>query len=315
MRAVVINEFGGPEVLELIDTERPEPGPGEILVRVHAAGLNPADWKIRAGHIGHIGEPPIVLGLDAAGVVEAAGPGVTAFAAGDEVYASKRSKNGTYAEFVVLDASEVARKPAGVSHIEAAALPTAGLTAWQVLHDGAELEPGQRVLVHAAAGGVGHLAVQIAKAAGAYVIGTASAGNHAFLRDLGADELIDYREQDFAEALAAETARVHVVIDAIGGDYGPRSLKVLRPGGILLSISGTGSDRRITPADAAAFGLRYAEFGYRPSSADLDRIADLVTAGTLRVHVDRAFPLEDVAAAHRFSETGRVRGKTVLTVR
>lgn len=315
MRSVVINRFGGPEVLELVDTERPEPGPGEILVRVHAAGLNPADWKIRAGHIAHIGEPPIILGLDVSGVVEQTGAGVTAFVAGDEVYASKRSKIGTYAQYVVVSESEAAHRPPGVSHVEAAALPTAGLTAWQALHDGAELKPGQRVLIHAASGGVGHLAVQIAKAADAHVIGTAGAGNHAFLRELGADELIDYRKQDFAEVLVEEAARVDVVVDAIGGDYGPRSLSVLRPGGILLSISGTGSDRRVTPDGAAALGLRYAEFGYRPSSADLDRIAELVASGALRVHIDRTFQLEDVAEAHRFIETGRVRGKAVLTVR
>jgi NADPH:quinone reductase-like Zn-dependent oxidoreductase len=183
-----------------------------------------------------------------------------------------------------------------------------GLTAWQPLTSVASVEPGHRVLVHAAAGGIGHLAVQIAKASGAYVIGTARADKHAFLRDLGADQLIDYTTTDFA-AIAHD---VDVVLDPISGDYGPRSLDILAPGGVLIDVRGTGPDRTAVRQQAEARGVRFVEFGFTPSGSDLERITELVEQGRLRVAVDRVLPFDAVAAAHELSEGNRVRGKIVL---
>lgn len=241
MRAIVVNEWGGPENLVEREIDRPEPGLGEVLVRVHAAGVNPVDWKTRdSGALIAWGEHPIV-GWDVSGTVEAVGPGVTLHAPGDEVYGMPHfpRQAGGYAEYVSAPARHFAAKPAALDHVQAAALPLAALTAWQALVDTAGVSAGQRVLVHAAAGGVGHLAVQIAKARGAYVIGTASAGKHALLRELGADEVIDYRTTDFEDAVAD----VDVVIDAVGGDYTRRSLKVLKAGGHLVTLPGPDSSR------------------------------------------------------------------------
>ncbi len=226
MRAIGQDEFGGPEVLELIEVERPEPGPAEVLVRVHAAGVNPTDSWHRA--TGGLAGAVIRLGWDVSGVVEAVGLGVATLAPGDEVFGMPRHPlpAGTYAEYVTSPARHLVRKPTGLTHVQAAALPLAALTAWQALVDVAEVRPGHRVLIHAAAGGVGHLAVQIAKARGAYVIGTARSAKHDFLRGLGADELVDYTEADFETAVEP----VDVVIDTIGGAYGPRSLRHPPPG-------------------------------------------------------------------------------------
>ncbi|MDG4861997.1 NADP-dependent oxidoreductase, partial [Streptomyces sp. T-3] len=216
MLAITATSWGGPEVLTSAEVERPEPGLGEILVRVHAAGVNPVDWKIRTGGPFVPQAGPAILGYDVSGTIEAVGPGVTLYAPGDEVFGMPRFPElaGGYAEFVTAPARRFVPKPATVGHIEAAALPLAALTAWQALIDTAGLRAGQRVLIHAAAGGVGHLAVQIAKAQGAYVIGTASASNHAFLRELGADEVVDYSSVDFASVVR----EVDVVLDGVGGD-------------------------------------------------------------------------------------------------
>jgi NADPH:quinone reductase-like Zn-dependent oxidoreductase len=203
MRAISQDVFGGPEVLKLVDLDRPEPGPSEVLVRVHAAGLNPTDWKHRARRI-FLGPPPFVLGWDVSGAVEATGYGVTLVKPGDEIFGMLPYPYGvgSHAEYVTGPTRAFAPKPGNVDHVQAAALPLAALTAWQALADTARLSAGQRVLIHAAAGGVGHLAVQIAKARGAHVIGTASARNHDLVRGLGADELIDYLDTDFAAAVA-----------------------------------------------------------------------------------------------------------------
>ncbi|MET9608027.1 NADP-dependent oxidoreductase [Streptomyces sp. NPDC006512] len=306
MRAMVVNEWGGPETLVEREIERPEPGLGEVLVRVHAAGVNPVDWKTRAsGALISWGETPIV-GWDVSGTVEAAGPGVTLHSAGDEVYGMPLfpRQAGAYAEYVVAPARHFARKPASLDHVQAAALPLAALTAWQALVDTAGVTAGQRVLVHAAAGGVGHLAVQIAKARGAYVIGTASAAKHELLRGLGADELIDYREQDFTEAVS----EVDVVIDALGDGTAERSLKVLKPGGHLISLPGPDS----VPADAGT--ARAVWLLVDPDLKGLEGIAALADAGLLRPLVDTVLPLEQAAKAHEIGELGRTTGKIVLTV-
>ncbi|MFB4300736.1 NADP-dependent oxidoreductase [Actinomadura sp. NTSP31] len=307
MRAVSQRTWGGPEVLEVVEVRRPEAGPGEVLVRVTAAGVNPADWKIRSGAVRKGAEPPLTLGLDVAGVVEAVGDGVVGFRVGDGVFGSTFPPNGAYAEFVAVPHERLALVPVGLDFVQAAALPTAALTAWQPLVRVAGVGEGQRVLVHAAAGGVGHLAVQIAKARGAHVIGTARAVKHAFLRELGADELVDYTRDDFAEVVRD----VDVVLDPIAGDYGPRSLRTLKPGGLLIDVRGTGPDRTEVRALAEERGLRFVQFGFMPSGADLAEIA----ASGVRAVVDEVLPLEDAAKAHALSETGRVAGKIVLALR
>lgn len=306
MRAVVVSEWGGPEVLVEREIERPEPGLGEVLVRVRAAGVNPADWKTRAsGALVDWAETPIV-GWDVSGTVEAVGPGVTVLRPGDEVFGmpSFPKQAGAYAEYVTAPARHFAPKPAALSHEEAAALPLAALTAWQALVDTARVSPGQRVLVHAAAGGVGHLAVQIAKARGTYVIGTASAAKHELLRSLGADELIDYRAGAFEDAVG----EVDVVLDNVGGDTGPRSLKVLRPGGHLVTLP--------SPDDVPgeADGVRTDWMLVEPDRQGLLEIAALVAEGRLRPVVDTVLPLSEAAKAHQLGEQGRTTGKIVLTV-
>lgn len=306
MRAVVISQWGGPEVLTEVEADRPEPGLNEILVRVHAAGVNPVDWKTRAsGALIGWGAVPMV-GWDVSGTVEAVGPGVTLYRPGDEVYGMPHfpRQAGGYAEFVVAPARHFARKPASLDHVQAAALPLAALTAWQALVDTAGVSAGQRVLVHAAAGGVGHLAVQIAKARGAYVIGTASAAKHEVLRELGADELIDYRTTDFEDAVTD----VDVVIDAIGGEYGQRSLKVLKPGGHLVTLPGPDG----IPADPQ--GVHAVWVLVEPDLKGLEQIAALADRGLLKPLVDTVLPLEQAAKAHEIGELGRTTGKIVLTV-
>ncbi|WKX72136.1 NADP-dependent oxidoreductase [Streptomyces sp. XD-27] len=310
MRAVSPRAWGAPEVLAPIEVDRPEPGLTEILVRVRAAGVNPVDWKVRAnGPIGPVGAPPI-LGYDVSGTVEAVGPGVTLFAPGDEVFGMPRfpEQAGGYAEFVTAPARRFVRKPVGVDHVQAAALPLAALTAWQSLVDTAGLRAGQRVLIHAAAGGVGHLAVQIAKARGAYVIGTARAEKHDFLRGLGADEVVDYTRVDFTETVRD----VDVVLDAFGGDYGTRSLGVLRRGGHLVTLPSP--DDLPAAAEAEAAGVHSGWTVVEPDSAGLRAIAQLVAEGKLRAEVDTVLPLDEAAKAHAYGELGRTRGKIVLTV-
>ncbi|MBW8484309.1 NADP-dependent oxidoreductase [Actinomadura parmotrematis] len=304
MRAIGVAAPGGPEVLREIEIERPEPGPGEVLVRVRAAGVNPTDWKHRAG--GGLLAPPFVPGWDVSGVVEAAGPGAGPHRPGDEVFGMLPYPHGAgaYAEYVAAPARTFVRKPANLDHVQAAALPLAALTAWQALVDAAGLRAGQRVLIHAAAGGVGHLAVQIAKARGAHVTGTARAAKHPFLKELGADEAIDYTAVDFADA----ARDMDVVLDTIGGDYGPRSLRTLRPGGTLVWIVLS------RPFDGDATGFRTERVLVEPDHAALSAIAGLAAEGRLRAAIDGVLPLADAARAHELGETGRVRGKLVLTV-
>ncbi|MFI2628963.1 NADP-dependent oxidoreductase [Streptomyces collinus] len=307
MRAISQDVLGGPEVLKEVQTARPVPKPNEVLVRVRAAGVNPTDWKHRATG-GFLGEPPFVLGWDVSGVVEAVGIGVVAFAPGDEVFGMLPYPygHGSHAEYVIAPVRALARKPAGVDHTQAGALPLVSLTAWQALTEHADLRPGQRVLIHAAAGGVGHVAVQIAKARGAYVIGTASAGKHEFLRGVGADETIDYRETDFTEAVKD----ADVVLDTIGGDNALRSLRVLRPGGVLVSILPGGSDDLYE--EAGRLGVRALRMLVDADRSGMEAIAELVGAGKLRATIAGTFPLAEAAEAHALGDTGRTTGKLVL---
>ncbi|MCK8433295.1 NADP-dependent oxidoreductase [Streptomyces sp. D2-8] len=307
MRAIGQEDLGGPEVLKEVEIERPVPKPNEVLVRVRAAGVNPTDWKHRATG-GFLGEPPFVLGWDVSGVVEAVGIGVVAFAPGDEVFGMLPYPygHGSHAEYVIAPVRALARKPAGVDHTQAGALPLVSLTAWQALTEHANLRPGQRVLIHAAAGGVGHVAVQIAKARGAYVIGTASAGKHDFLREIGVDEAVDYRETDFTEAVKD----VDVVLDTIGGDNSLRSLRVLRPGGVLVSILPGGSDDLYEEAER--LGVRALRMLVDADRSGMEAIAELVETGRLRATIAGTFPLAEAAEAHALGDTGRTTGKLVL---
>ncbi|MBY8865370.1 MULTISPECIES: NADP-dependent oxidoreductase [Streptomyces] len=309
MRAVGQDVLGGPEVLKEIELERPVPRPNEVLVRVRAAGVNPTDWKHRAQRV-FLGEPPYVLGWDVSGVVEATGVGVALFRPGDEVFGMLPYPfgHGSHAEYVTAPARAFAAKPAGIDHVQAAALPLVSLTAWQALVERAELRAGQRVLIHAAAGGVGHVAVQIAKAHGAYVIGTASAGKHDFLREIGVDEPVDYRTTDVTEAVRD----VDVVLDTLGGETSVRSLRTLRPGGVVVSILPVGSDD--FPTEAERLGVRAVRMLVDADHHGMRAIADLVETGRLRPTVAGTFPLAEAAKAHELGETGRTTGKLVLVM-
>ncbi|MEP7053870.1 MAG: NADP-dependent oxidoreductase [Actinomycetota bacterium] len=306
MRAMVSTEFGDTEVLSLQDVPRPEPLPTEVLVRVHAAGVNPADAKVRAGLWPVLGQPPFILGWDVSGVVEQV-VGVTRFKPGDEVYGMPLFPRAAsaYAEYVAAPARQFARKPANLDHTQAAAVPLAGLTALQALVDAGELKQGQRVLIHAAGGGVGHFAVQIAKALGAYVIGTASTDKRDFVSSLGADEVIDYRSADFEHSVSD----IDVVLDTVGNGYGERSLRVLRHGGVLVTIVGVGDKELEGHAQAA--GRRLAPIMVEPDGAGLERLSGWIEAGLVTPHVQAVYPLQDAAAAHK-AIAGGVAGKLVL---
>lgn len=309
MRAIRQEVLGGPEVLHEVEVPKPEPGVSQLLVRVHAAGLNPTDWSHRA-HTIFLGPPPFTLGWDVSGVVEATGFGVTIFKPGDEVFGMLPYPHGvgSHAEYVTGPARAFAIKPRNVDHVQAGALPLASLTAWQALNDTARLRKGQRVLIHAAAGGVGHLAVQIAKARGAYVIGTASAGNHDLVKSLGADEMIDYRATDFATAVSD----VDVVLDTVAsGDYPSRSLRTLRNGGLHISLLPFGPE---VAEEATRYGVRAQVMLVEHDHAGMTAIADLVTEGKLRPVIAATFPMEQAAKAHELGEKRHVAGKLVLTV-
>jgi NADPH:quinone reductase-like Zn-dependent oxidoreductase len=308
MRAVSQREFGGPEVLEISEVDKPTIVPTEVLVRVHAASINPLETVIRSGRHALIGQPPFVLGWDVSGVVEEIMPGMHRFAVGDEVFGMPmfpRELRG-YSEWVAAPSRQLVRKPAVLSHAEAAGLAMAGLTAWQALVDTAGMGKGDRVLIHAAGGGVGHLAVQIAKARGAHVVATASAAKREYVQGLGADEVIDYRTTRFEDV----THDIDIVLDLIGKDYPERSFATMRPGAIL--VSGVDRTRRQMWIKAEEAGLRFAGIIVEPDQAGLDALVGLVEAGQLRVDVERTFPLEDAAAAHRLLEEGHVTGKVVL---
>ncbi|MFD7449406.1 NADP-dependent oxidoreductase [Kitasatospora sp. NPDC059827] len=307
MRAIVQKEFGGPEVLRVAEVERPTLRSGEVLVRVRAAGVNPVDLAVRSGALPLLGEPSFTVGWDVSGVVEEAAPGAR-YRVGEEVYGMPFFPRaaGAYAEYVAAPSRQLARKPATLDHAEAAALPLAALTAWQGLVDRAGIGEGDRVLVHRAAGGVGHLAVQIAKARGAYVIALASEPKHAFLRELGADEVIDYRTTDYTEAVSD----VDVVLDS--SSEGTRALAVLKPGGTLVSIMEHWNQGLAAEIEAA--GRTFAGVSVEPDYASLEALAALVDEGRIRPHVAASFPLDEAARAHELVGSGSVRGKVVLTV-
>jgi NADPH:quinone reductase-like Zn-dependent oxidoreductase len=299
VQAIVMHETGDPDVLRYEEAERPEPGEGEVLVKVRAASVNPVDWKYRRGYVPK--ELPTVLGNDVSGTVELSR--AHGIAEGDDVFGIALS--GGYAEYATASASAIAKKPAGVSHEQAAAIPVAGLTAWQALFDRGGLERGQTVLIAGAAGGVGHFGVQFAKRAGARVIGTGSSRNREFVLGLGADEYVDYTQQDVADAVAG----VDLAFDTVGGETTQSLVPTVREGGTLVTIAAA------PPEEAARErGVRAELLVMSPTSEQLAHVADLVAGGDVRVELAEVLPLTEVQRAHALSETGHVRGKIVLTV-
>jgi NADPH:quinone reductase-like Zn-dependent oxidoreductase len=299
MQAVVIHETGSPDVLRYEEAERPQAGNGEVLIKVRAASVNPIDWKYRRGFVDK--QLPAVLGIDVSGTIEESR--AEGFAEGDEVFGLTAS--GGYAEFATAPAAVIAKKPSGVSHEQAAALPVAGLTAWQALFDRGGLERGQTALIAGASGGVGHFAVQFAKRVGARAIGTGSSRNRDFVLGLGAEEYVDYTQQDVAEAVSG----VDVAFDTVGGDTTQSLLPTVREGGILVTIAGAPPEET-----ARARGVRAELLVMSPSSEQLARIAELVAAGEVRVEIAQVVPITEVQRAHELSESGHTRGKIILTV-
>ena len=315
MKAIYFTTYGEPDVLQYGSLPDPAPGPGEVRIRVRAAGVNPVDTKVRRGlvqsRIPHV--LPIVPGWDAAGEIDAVGSGVTRWKPGQAVYAYARKpvvQWGAYAEYLVLPETQVAAKPASLDWNEAASVPLAALTAWQSLFDTAGLERGQRVLIHAGAGGVGGFAIQLAKHAGCWVAATASAANRDYVRSLGADEVIDYTAVDFRPAVRSMLpVGVDVAYDTVGGDVQDRSAEVVRPGGVLVSILAFRDREAI---EARGVSARY--LFVSPNVEQLDKLAALFERGALRTRVSRVWPLEQAIEAHRQIQTGHTAGKLVLSI-
>lgn len=308
MNVAMIENYGGPEVLQLKTVALPNIAAGEILVRVHSAGVSPFDIHMRDGWYQ---QPqyavPIILGWELSGAVAAIGKEVNHFKVGGDVFAypSGHRKGGSYAEFNTIKENEAVHKPGSINHHQAAAASMNALTAWQALFDIAQLSAGQTVLIHAAAGGIGHLAVQLAKWKGAHVIGTASAKNAEFLAELGVDEFIDYTTTAFEKAVKP----VDVVLDLIGGDTLLRSFQAVKKSGIVVTAIDFENIKK-----AANFGVRGAAVFVDPNTQQLSAIADLLEKGVLKPHVSTVFPLADVAKAHELVQWGRVRGKVALEI-
>jgi NADPH:quinone reductase-like Zn-dependent oxidoreductase len=333
MKAILAEEYGGPEVLQLADDlQAPRIGPNGVLVQVRAASVNPVDWKYRRGLLDAIRPVvfPVIWGCDLSGVVEEVGPAVTLFKPGDQVYGFKHGKvgetyRGTYAEYAVLPENTLARKPANLTHEEAAAVPLAAVTAWQALVGQGRIKPGSKVLVQGGAGGVGVCAVQIAKAFSAEVAATAGPANQDFLRQLGADHAIDYTRERVEDRLSG----YDVVLDGVGEPAWTSSLRVLRRGGKLITLTlpvPHGPSGRVRFFSTALRGLIYGLGGavirgrrflmthVKSRGGDLEKINALIEAGKLRPVIEKVFPLEEIAEAHRQSEKGHVRGKLVVKV-
>lgn len=333
MKAAAIDRYGGNEVLTVRELPPPVPGPTQLLIDVHAAGVNPVDFKIRGGKLRAVRKVtfPFILGNEVSGVVRAAGPDVRRFKVGDEVFCrlAKLDCSG-FAEQAVVDESLAARKPAKLTHAEAAGLPLAGLTAWQALNDRLEVKPGQSVLIHAGAGGVGTLAIQLAKHLGAKVLTTASAGSRALVESLGADRVIDYRTERFEDVARG----VDAVFDTMGGDTLKRSFQAVKRGGRVVSINNlpdaaTARQMQMKPSLVAVMavlgwplarrakkaGATYSYLFMEPDGSQLQRLADLVEAGKLKPVMDRTFPLDQAPGALAYVEAGKAHGKVVITVR
>ena len=308
MTAVRFHEYGGPEVLVLEQAPKPEPGPGQVLVRVHAASVNPIDWKLREGTLKafmplHF---PAVAGEDLAGVIEAVGDGVTDLRAGDAVFAmTAPDALGAYAEYAVLDRAAVALKPKRLDFVPAASVPMGALTAWQGVVEAGGLKSGDRLFVHGAAGNVGGMAVQIAHALGAHVTAAASAAARPLVEGFGAEHFVDYGAGRFEDA----ARDMDIVFDTLGGEMQTRSWGLLKPGGILVSTVGIAD-----PGQAEVHHVRAAGFGCTPNGEQLSRVAEMIEAGKVRPNVATVLPLGEAAKAQELSQTGGAKGKIVLTV-
>jgi len=308
MKAVVIHEYGGPEVLKYEDVPQPEPKQDQLRIHVIAAGVNPVDGMIRSGMFDKEGRRafPVILGGDISGVVEKVGSNITKFKSGDPVFAYVSLDNsGGYAQYAVVTEREAAPKPKSLTYVEAAAVPIVALTAWQALIDTAKLKAGQTVLIHGGSGGVGSFAIQIAKAHGAKVIATASTANQELLKQLGADVAIDYTKQNF-ENVAKD---VDVVLDSIGKDTLARSYGVVKKGGIIVSLVA-----RPDPAELEKHGIRGEALSVDPNSDELSEIGKLIDEKKINVIVSQTFPLSEARKAQEQVATGHTRGKIVLKV-
>ena len=315
MKAIAINEFGGRDKLQLMDLPLPEVKENEILVKIKAAGINPVDWKIREGYIKDLFpyDFPIILGWDAAGIVKQAGSKVTRFKKGDEIFAYCRKPSvhgGAYGEYIVLEEEHAAIKPKNISFEEAAAIPLAALTAYQSLFDAAKIKPGETVLIHAAAGGVGGFGVQLAKNHGAVVWATASGGNQEYVKDLGASQVVDYTQEDFRQAIRSQLPDgVDVVFDCVGGEVLQKSVEIVKRTGRLVSI--------VDDPTSLARSDIHKEFVFvAPNRTQLTELALMVEQGRLKTHLSQVFPfgLEEARKAHELSESGHTRGKMVIAV-
>ena len=308
MKAVVLHEYGGPEALHYEEAPRPEPKADEVLIRVVAASVNPVDVAIRSGKYAEYFHTtlPLIPGMDAAGVVEKAGSKISTLKAGDPVYAFfTLHGEGGYAEFALAKENEVARRPSSITYEQAAAVPAAGSTAWQALVDAAKLSEGQTVLIHGGSGGVGHFAIQIAKARGARVIATASTVNQEFLKKLGADQAIDYTKTKFEDVVKD----VDVVLDAVGGDTLTRSYGVVKKGGIIVTIADEPDQKALD-----AHGIRGVSISAAPKSETFVQLTSLIEDKKLTSVVTQVFPLSEVAKAQDQIATRHTRGKVVLRI-
>ncbi|WP_197060090.1 NADP-dependent oxidoreductase [Sporocytophaga myxococcoides] len=308
MKAIVIHNFGDGNVLQQEEVTIPKIEQDDILVKVQAAGINPIDWKVRQGYREDFlqNNNPGILGWDVAGTVIEVGDLVTRFKPGDKIYANpSAARNGAYAEYIAIRSYEAALVPKSISVTEAAGVPLAAQTAWTGLFDKANLKADQKVLIHGASGGVGTFAVQLAKIAGAYVIGTCSKTNIDMVKSIGADQVIDYKNEDFSTKLK----NIDVVLDTIGGDTQVKSLKVLKAGGILVSTVGINAAEKSPRPDVKTIG--YYSIG---NGAKLAEIGGLIEKGLIKIIIDRTFPLENVREAHQLSETHHAKGKIILTI-
>ncbi len=306
MRAVQIHQYGDSSQMKLETITIPEPREGEVLVKVFAAGVNPIDWKVRKGYLAEIipHALPLTLGWDFSGEIVSLGENVHTWHVGDAVYACPDfSKNGAYADYIVVSADEIAAKPKTLSWEESAAVPLVTLTAWQTLKGIGEVKQGDRVLIHAGAGGVGIAAIQLAKQAGAMVYTTSSTKNSEFLKQLGADVVIDYTQEDFSKL-----ENLDIVLDTLGGEVLEKSWATLKKGACLISIVDVPDEQL-----AARHGVRASFCFVQANSGQLAEISHLIDSGKLSVEVDSVYQLEDIAKAHEKSESGHTRGKIVIT--
>ncbi len=319
MRAVGIKKFGGPEVLEILDVPKPSPKADEILIQIMASGVNPVDWKIRGGYLKDVlpHEFPVILGWDAAGTVEEIGSSSSNFKVGDNVFSYTRLptvSSGTYAEFIAVPANQVALMPKNLSFEESAAIPLAGLTAYQSLFEAGKLQKGETVLIHGASGGVGSFAVQLAHNAGATVIATASRKNHEYLNKLGANEVIDYTNVDFRDVISSlYPDGINLVFDCVGGSTLKRSCDILKPGGRLVNIV-QNDDQNQVEEQLKKSGSSYHYVFVSPNAAQLAELSKMAEEGKLHPDIAATFSLDNVEAAHKLSESGHTRGKIVLKI-